>query len=49
MFKFLKDKLKGAISKFSKKAEEESKAEEPITEEIEEKKELKESPEAIEN
>ncbi len=48
MFKFLKDKLKGAISKFSKKAEEESKAEEPITEEIEEKKELKESPEAIE-
>ena len=28
MFNFLKDKLKGAISKFSKKAEEEVKAEE---------------------
>jgi len=30
MFKFLKEKLKGAISKFSKKAEEEVKAEKPI-------------------
>ena len=33
MFKFLKDKLKGAISKFSKKAGEETAAEEPIKEE----------------
>jgi len=33
MFKFLKDKLKGAISKFSKKVGEEVKAEEPIKEE----------------
>ncbi len=39
MFKFLKDKLKGAISKFSKKVEEETKAEEPVKEEVIEKEE----------
>ncbi|MBW2977082.1 signal recognition particle-docking protein FtsY [Candidatus Woesearchaeota archaeon] len=40
MFKFLKEKLKGAISKLSRKVEEEAKAEEPIKEEaLEEKKE----------
>jgi fused signal recognition particle receptor len=33
MFKFLKEKLKGAISKFSKKAEEGDKAEAPIVDE----------------
>jgi len=33
MFKFLKDKLKGAISKFSKKVKEEVKVEEPVKEE----------------
>jgi len=33
MFKFLKDKLKGAISKFSKKVEEEAKVEEKLPEE----------------
>jgi len=52
MFKFLKDKLKGAISKFSKKVEEEVKVEEKPKEEVkeeivekkvvEEKKETKE-------
>jgi len=44
MFKFLKEKLKGAISKFSKKAEEEVKAEEPIEKEEsteEQKQEIK--------
>ncbi len=42
MFKFLKDKLKGAISKFSKSVEEEAKVEEPIKEEkvLEEEKEI---------
>ena len=33
MFKFLKEKLKDAISKFSKKVKEETKVDEPIKEE----------------
>ena len=42
MFKFLKEKLKGAISKFSKKVKEETKVEEPIKEEkvLEEEKKI---------
>ena len=49
MFKFLKEKLKGAISKFTKKIEEEAKVEESAKEEIEQKeeaqkKEIKEIP-----
>lgn len=39
MFKFLKEKLKGAISKFTKKVELEAKVEEPAKEEIEQKEE----------
>jgi len=47
MFKFLKEKLKGAISKFTKKVEIEAKAEEPAKEEAKQeeeaqKKEIKE-------
>ena len=58
MFKFLKEKLKGTILKFSKKVEEEAEAEQPIKEKIEEetvekksevqKKEQIEEPESIE-
>src|SRR3989338_3360263 len=49
MFKFLKEKLKGAISKFTKKVEIEAKAEEPAKEEAKQeeeaqKKEIKEIP-----
>ena len=39
MFKFLKEKLKGAISKFTRKVEEETKVEEPAKERIEQKEE----------
>jgi fused signal recognition particle receptor len=50
MFKFLKDKLKGAISKFSKSVEEEAKVEEPIKEEkvLEEEKEIIKEEEKLE-
>ena len=41
MFKFLKEKLKETISNFSKKAEEESKVEEPTKEEVIEKQGIK--------
>ena len=40
MFKFLKEKLKGAISKFTKKVEIEAKVEEPVKEGIEQKEEV---------
>ena len=39
MFKFLKEKLKGAISKFTKKVEQEAKVEESLKEEIVQKEE----------
>ena len=50
MFKFLKEKLKGAISKFSKKVKEETKVEEPIKEEkvLEEEKKIIEEEERLE-
>tara|TARA_B100000315_G_C14587573_1_gene593909 strand:- start:2665 stop:3822 length:1158 start_codon:yes stop_codon:yes gene_type:complete len=50
MFKFLKDKLKGAISKFSKSVEEEAKVDEPIKEEkvLEEEKEIIKEEEKLE-
>jgi fused signal recognition particle receptor len=50
MFKFLKDKLKGAISKFSKKVEEETKVEESVKEEkvLEEEKEIIKEEEKLE-
>mgnify|MGYP001247472167 CR=1 FL=1 len=50
MFKFLKEKLKGTISKFSKKVEEEVKEEEPIKKEeiLEEEKKIIEEEEKLE-
>ena len=50
MFKFLKEKLKGAISKFSKKAKEETKVENLIKEEkaLEEEKKIIEEEERLE-
>lgn len=50
MFKFLKEKLKGAISRFSKKAKEETKVEVPIKEEkvLEERKKIIEDEERLE-
>src|SRR3989338_604281 len=41
MFKFLKEKLKGAISKFTRKVEEEAKVGELVKEETEQKEEAK--------
>jgi len=50
MFKFLKEKLKGAISRISSKVKEEAKAEEPIKEEtaLEEEKKIIEEEEKLE-
>ena len=44
MFKFLKGKLKGAISKFSKKVEEEVKEEEQVEKESIKEKAIEEGP-----